>query len=69
MQTTIPQSLYSAMRFNFLYVDKYTLSLWMVFPGRLYPPIVCSALLLRGEVVFKINSEEIRSTQKMRSFT
>lgn len=58
MQTTIPQSLYSAMRFNFLYVDKYTFHSGWFFPED-YIPYCLLRFMTRGEAVFKINSEEI----------
>lgn len=58
MQTTIPQSLYSAMRFNFLYVDKYTFHSGWFFPED-YIPYCLLRFITRGEAVFKINSEEI----------
>lgn len=67
MQTTIPQSLYSAMRFNFLYVDKYTFHSGWFFPED-YIPYCLLRFITRGEAVFKINSEEI-AVHKMRSFT
>ena len=58
MQTTIPQSLYSAMRFNFLYVDKYTFHSGWFFPED-YIPYCLLRFITRGEAVFKINGEEI----------
>lgn len=58
MQTTIPQSLYSAMRFNFLYVDKYTFHSAWFFPED-YIPYCLLRFITRGEAVFKINGEEI----------
>ena len=58
MQTTIPQSLYSAMRFNFLYVDKYTFHFGWFFPED-YIPYCLLRFITRGEAVFKINGEEI----------
>ena len=58
MQTTIPQSLYSAMRFNFLYVDKYTFHSGGFFPED-YIPYCLLRFITRGEAVFKINGEEI----------
>ena len=58
MQTTIPQSLYSAMRFNFLYVDKYTFHSGWFFPED-YIPYCLLRFVTRGEAVFKINGEEI----------
>lgn len=58
MQTTIPQSLYSAMRFNFLYIDKYTFHSGWFFPED-YIPYCLLRFITRGEAVFKINGEEI----------
>lgn len=58
MQTTIPQSLYSAMRFNFLYVDKYTFHSGWFFPED-YIPYCLLRFITRGEAIFKINGEEI----------
>ena len=58
MQTTIPQSLYSAMRYNFLYVDKYTFHSGWFFPEN-YIPYCLLRFITRGEAVFKINGEEI----------
>ena len=58
MQTTIPQSLYSAMRFNFLYVDKYTFHSGWFFPEDSIPYCLLR-FITRGEAVFKINGEEI----------
>ena len=58
MQTTILQSLYSAMRFNFLYVDKYTFHSGWFFPED-YIPYCLLRFITRGEAVFKINGEEI----------
>ena len=58
MQTTIPQSLYSAMRFNFLYVDKYPFHSGWFFPED-YIPYCLLRFITRGEAVFKINGEEI----------
>ena len=58
MQTTIPQSLYSAMRFNFLYVDKYTFHSGWFFPED-YISYCLLRFITRGEAVFKINGEEI----------
>ena len=58
MQTTIPQSLYSAMHFNFLYVDKYTFHSGWFFPED-YIPYCLLRFITRGEAVFKINGEEI----------
>jgi AraC-like DNA-binding protein len=58
VQTTIPQSLYSAMRFNFLYVDKYTFHSGWFFPED-YIPYCLLRFITRGEAVFKINGEEI----------
>ena len=58
MQTTIPQSLYSAMRFNFLYVDKNTFHSGWFFPED-YIPYCLLRFITRGEAVFKINGEEI----------
>ena len=58
MQTTIPQSLYSAMRFNFLYVDKYTFHSGWFFPED-YIPYCLLRFITRGEAAFKINGEEI----------
>ena len=58
MQMTIPQSLYSAMRFNFLYVDKYTFHSGWFFPED-YIPYCLLRFITRGEAVFKINGEEI----------
>ena len=58
MQTTIPQSLYSAMRFNFLYGDKYTFHSGWFFPED-YIPYCLLRFITRGEAVFKINGEEI----------
>ena len=58
MRTTIPQSLYSAMRFNFLYVDKYTFHSGWFFPED-YIPYCLLRFITRGEAVFKINGEEI----------
>lgn len=58
MQTSIPQSLYSAMRFNFLYVDKYTFHSGWFFPED-YIPYCLLRFITRGEAVFKINGEEI----------
>ena len=58
MQTTIPQSLYSAMRFNFLYVAKYTFHSGWFFPED-YIPYCLLRFITRGEAVFKINGEEI----------
>ena len=62
MQTTIPQSLYSAMRFNFLYVDKYG------FSRKIISPIVCSALLPEAKLYLKSTQRRSQYT-KMRSFT
>lgn len=58
MQTTIPQSLYSAMRFNFLYVDKYIFHSGWFFPED-YIPYCLLRFITRGEAIFKINGEEI----------
>ena len=67
MQTTIPQSLYSAMRFNFLYVDKYTFHSGWFFPED-YIPYCLLRFITRGEAVFKITQRRSQYT-KMRSFT
>lgn len=53
----IPASLYSSMRFNFLYVDKYTFQENWVYPNS-YIPYCMLRYILKGDAVFCINGEE-----------
>lgn len=52
----IPASLYSSMRFNFLYVDKYTFQNW-AYPSS-YIPYCMLRYVLKGDALFAIDGEE-----------
>lgn len=52
----IPTSLYSSMRFNFLYVDKYTFRNW-VYPSS-YIPYCMLRYILKGDAIFTIDGAE-----------
>ena len=53
----IPASLYSSMRFNFLYVDKYTFQENWAYPTS-YIPYCMLRYILKGDAIFSINGEE-----------
>lgn len=53
----IPPSLYSAMRFNFLYVDRYVFHKGWVYPET-YVPYCMLRYILKGSAVFTINGVE-----------
>ena len=53
----IPASLYSSMRFNFLYVDKYTFQENWAYPSS-YIPYCMLRYILKGDAIFSINGEE-----------
>lgn len=53
----IPKSLFSTMRFNFLYVDRYVFSRSWVYPES-YVPYCMVRYILRGSAVFRINGTE-----------
>ena len=52
----IPASLYSSMRFNFLYVDRYTFQNW-AYPSS-YIPYCMLRYILKGDAVFSIDGDE-----------
>ena len=52
----IPASLYSSMRFNFLYVDKYTFQNW-AYPST-YIPYCMLRYVLKGDAIFTIDGAE-----------
>lgn len=52
----IPSTLYSSMRFNFLYVDKYTFQENWVYPNS-YIPYCMLRYILKGDAVFSIDGE------------
>lgn len=52
----IPASLYSSMRFNFLYVDKYTFQENWAYPTS-YIPYCMLRYILKGDAIFSINGE------------
>lgn len=54
----IPQSLYSSMRFNFLYVDRYVFRRGWVYPES-YVPYCMLRYILKGEAVFVIDGEQV----------
>ncbi len=53
----IPASLYSSMRFNFLYVDKYTFQENWAYPTS-YIPYCMLRYILKGDAIFSINGDE-----------
>lgn len=53
----IPASLYSSMRFDFLYVDKYTFQENWAYPTS-YIPYCMLRYILKGDAIFSINGEE-----------
>ena len=53
----VPQALYSSMRFNFLYVDRYVFRRHWIYPES-YIPYCMLRYILKGEAVFKIDGEE-----------
>lgn len=53
----IPASLYSSMRFNFLYVDKYTFQENWAYPNS-YIPYCMLRYILKGNAIFSIDGEE-----------
>ena len=52
----IPASLYSSMRFNFLYVDKYTFQENWAYPTS-YIPYCMLRYILKGDAIFSIDGE------------
>lgn len=51
-------TLYSAMRFNFLYADRYVFRTGWLYPENFVPYSIVR-YIVRGEAVFKINRQEI----------
>lgn len=51
-------ALYSAMRFNFLYVDRYVFRTGWLYPENFVPYSIVR-YIVRGEALFKINGQEI----------
>lgn len=54
----IPPALYSSMRFNFLYVDRYVFRRGWFFPET-YIPYCMVRYILKGNAVFTINGKEM----------
>jgi len=52
-------ALYSAMRFNFLYVDRYVFRTGWLYPENFVPYSIVR-YIVRGEALFKINGQEIQ---------
>lgn len=55
----IPPSLYSAMRFNFLYVDRYVFHKGWIYPES-YVPYCMLRYILKGKAIFTIDGKELR---------
>lgn len=53
----VPQSLYSAMRFNFLYVDRYVFSRDWYYPES-YIPYCLLRYMTKGSAIFIVDGEE-----------
>lgn len=54
----IPQALYSSMRFNFLYVDRYVFRRGWVYPES-YVPYCMLRYILKGEAIFLIDGQAV----------
>lgn len=52
-------ALYSAMRFNFLYVDRYVFRTGWIYPENFVPYSIVR-YIVRGEALFKIDGQEIQ---------
>ena len=57
MGVDIDQALFTAMRFNFLYVDRYVFRSKWVFPES-YVPYSIVRYIVKGEAVFTIDGTE-----------
>ena len=59
----IKQSLYSSMRFNFLYVDRYVFRRGWVYPES-YVPYCMVRYIVKGKAIFRVNGEELSVHEK-----
>lgn len=59
----IKQSLYSSMRFHFLYVDRYVFRRGWVYPES-YVPYCMVRYIVRGNAMFRVNGEELSVHEK-----